>query len=61
MFNGEWGGAPMAVANSANGVATQATGSVDMKKGVPYTLCMIYGKTSGDASLRLEWDTKVGQ
>lgn len=57
VFNGEWGGAPMAVANSANGVATQATGSVDMKKGVPYTLCMIYGKTSGDASLRLEWET----
>lgn len=56
VYNGEWAGAPMAIANS-DGVQTQTTGSVDMKKGEPYTLCMIYSKTKGDASLRLEWET----
>lgn len=55
-FNGEWGGAPMAVADPNRGQSV-TTGSVDLVKGVPYTLCVIYGKNTGDAAMRIEWET----
>ena len=56
-LNGEWGGAPVAVVHAANAGHGTSTGSVDLKKGVPYQLCVIYTKGKGDASLHIDWTT----
>ncbi len=56
-LNGEWGGAPVAVVHAANAGHGTATGSVDLKKGIPYQLCVIYTKGKGDASLHIDWST----
>ncbi len=56
-LNGEWGGAPVAVINAGNAGQGMTTGSVDLRKGVPYTLCVIYTKGRGDASLHIDWST----
>lgn len=56
-LNGEWGGAPVAVVHAADAGHGTATGSVDLRKGVPYQLCVIYTKGRGDASLHIDWST----
>ena len=56
-LNGEWGGAPVAVVHAGNAGHGMTTGSVDLKKGEPYQLCVIYTKGTGDASLHIEWST----
>ncbi|MDP4201057.1 MAG: glycoside hydrolase family 3 C-terminal domain-containing protein [Bacteroidota bacterium] len=55
VYNNEWAGAPMAVADPGRGTGT-VTAAVDLKKGVPFHLCVIYSKGSGDAAMRIEWE-----
>jgi len=55
VFNNEWQGAPIALADKDRGNGT-ATATVDLKKGVPYHLCAIYAKQTGDAAFRIEWE-----
>ena len=47
----------MAVVHAADAGHGTATGSVDLRKGVPYQLCVIYTKGRGDASLHIDWST----
>jgi beta-glucosidase len=49
-------GAPIAVADPTRGEGT-VTANIDLKKGVPYRLCLVYTKGSGDAAIRVEWET----
>lgn len=55
-YNNEWAGAPIAIVdkNRNNGVETA---SLDMKKGQPYHLCLIYTRGTGDAAMRVEIET----
>lgn len=55
VYNNEWGGAPMAVADPGRGTGT-VTAAVDLKKGDPFHLCVIYTKGTGDAAVRIEWE-----
>ncbi|MCI1684434.1 MAG: glycoside hydrolase family 3 C-terminal domain-containing protein [Prevotella sp.] len=55
-YANEWSGAPMAIADPLRGIGT-VTASVDLKKGVPFHLCVVYNKGKGDAAIRLEWET----
>jgi beta-glucosidase len=55
VYQNEWTGAPIAIADKERGTGT-ATASVDLKKGEPYHLCVIYSKGSGDAAIRIEWE-----
>ncbi|MDP4275157.1 MAG: glycoside hydrolase family 3 C-terminal domain-containing protein, partial [Bacteroidota bacterium] len=55
-YNNEWAGAPMAIADPARGNGN-VTASVDLKKGIPFHLCVVYSKNIGDAALRIEWET----
>lgn len=48
-------GAPIAISNSGDKGVT--TASVDLKKGVPYHLNIIYVKGVGDSAIRVEWST----
>lgn len=55
-YNNEWGGAPIAIieSNRDNGIETA---NIDMQKGIPYHLCLIYTKGQGDAAMRVEIET----
>lgn len=55
-YNDEWAGAPIAIIESVknNGIETA---SIDIKKDVPYHLCLIYSKGKGDAAVRVEIET----
>ena len=55
VYNNEWAGAPMAIADPGRGTGT-VTAAVDLKKGVPFHLCVIYSKGTGDAAVRIEWE-----
>jgi len=55
VYNNEWAGAPMAIADPGRGTAT-VTAAVDLKKGVTFHLCVIYSKGTGDAAVRIEWE-----
>lgn len=55
VFNNEWAGAPMAIVDKDRGMGT-VTASVDLKKGVPFHLCTVFAKQSGDAAFRIEWE-----
>ncbi len=54
-YHDEWGGAPIAIADKGRGAGT-VTAAVDLKKGTPYHLCVIYAKGVGDAAIRIEWE-----
>lgn len=56
VFNNEWGGAPIAIAD-ANQNDGYVTATIDLKKGATYHPCIIYSKGKGDAAIRLEWET----
>lgn len=56
VFDGFFGGAPMAIADAGRGTGT-VTASVDLKKGVPFHLCVTYNKMIGDAALEILWET----
>jgi len=56
VYNNEWAGAPVAVADNGKGLNT-VTASIDLKKGVPFHMCVVYNKASGDAAARIEWET----
>lgn len=60
VYNNEWGGAPIAIADPGRGSGT-VTATVDLKKGSPYHLCVIYSKGTGDAAIRIEWETPKSQ
>lgn len=60
VYNGEWAGAPIAIADPNRGSGT-VTAAVDLKKGIPYHLCAIYSKGIGDAAFRIEWETPQSQ
>jgi beta-glucosidase len=53
-------GAPIAVADPSKGNGT-VTANVDLKKGIPYRLCIVYTKGSGDAAIRVEWEQPQSQ
>jgi beta-glucosidase len=55
-----YAGAPIAVADASKGNAT-VTADVDLKKGSPYRLCIVYTKGTGDASIRVEWEEPQSQ
>ncbi len=52
----EGGGAPVAVANTAQG-RPSATAVVDLQKGKPFDLRVDYTRQPGDAALSLTWET----
>ena len=56
VYNNEWAGAPVAIVDPKRGLSP-VTASIDLKKGVPYHLCIIYSKGIGDAAIRVEWET----
>lgn len=56
VYNNEWAGAPIAIADPGRGMGT-VTASIDLKKDIPYHLCIIYSKGVGDAAMRVEWET----
>ncbi|MCI1741714.1 MAG: glycoside hydrolase family 3 C-terminal domain-containing protein [Prevotella sp.] len=60
VYNNEWAGAPIAIADPGRGSGT-VTATVDLKKGSPYHLCVIYSKGTGDAAIRIEWETPKSQ
>ncbi|MGN0232034.1 MAG: glycoside hydrolase family 3 C-terminal domain-containing protein, partial [Muribaculaceae bacterium] len=55
-YNNEWAGAPIVIADPNSGTST-ATATLDIRKGQPFHLCMIYTRTSGDAAVRVEVET----
>lgn len=55
-YNNEWAGAPIVIADPNSGTST-ATATLDIRKGQPFHLCMIYSRTSGDAAVRVEVET----
>jgi len=56
VYNNEWGGAPIAIVENSrnNGIETA---NIDMKKGIPFHLCLIYSRGTGDAAIRVEIET----
>lgn len=60
VFVEEGGGAPIAVANRAEGRPT-ATAVVQMQKGKPFFIRIDYTRQPGDAALSLDWQTPSSQ
>jgi beta-glucosidase len=56
VYNNEWGGAPIAIADP-NQNDGYVTATIDLKKGATYHPCIIYSKNKGDAAIRMEWET----
>ena len=56
IYDGMFGGAPMAIADTDRGTGT-VTASVDLKKDVPFHLCIAYNKKVGDSALEVLWET----
>lgn len=56
IITAEDGGAPVLTANCAEGRSI-STAVVQMKKGHPFYLSLMYNRQPGDASLNLEWET----
>ena len=56
-YNGAWEGAPVVFIRGDRKIAGTPMGTVDLKKGQDYHLCIIYEKTEGDASLHVEYST----
>lgn len=54
VYNDEWGGAPVGVAGKSD---EPVTADFDLVKGETVRLCVIYVRTSGDAALRVEWQS----
>lgn len=55
-YNDEWDGAPIAIINPKKGTG-ETTADIDMKRGIPYHLCVIYTKDIGDTGIKIEWET----
>ena len=54
VYNNEWGGAPVGVAGKSD---EPVTADFDLLQGETVRLCVIYVRTSGDAALRVEWQS----
>lgn len=51
-YNNEWAGAPIAISPSNRGDVV--TANVEIRKGSPFHLCVIYTRGEGDAAIRIE-------
>ena len=58
VYNNEWAGAPIAIAEPDKNDG-YVTATIDMKKGTTYHPCIVYSKGKGDAAIRLEWETPM--
>lgn len=56
VYNNEWAGAPVTIAHPGKGEGT-VSANLDLKKDEMLRLCIIYRKDSGDAALRVEWQS----
>lgn len=56
VYNNEWAGAPVTIAHPGKGEGT-VSANLDLKKDVMLRLCVIYRKGTGDAALRVEWQS----
>ncbi len=56
-YNGSWEGAPVVFIRGDQKIAGTPMGTVDLKKGQDYHLCIVFEKTEGDASLHVEYST----
>lgn len=59
VYNNEWAGAPVTIAGKSNEPVT--TADLDLRKGETLRLCIIYQRSSGDAALRVEWQSPETQ
>ena len=51
-YNNEWAGAPISISPSNRGDVV--TANVEIRKGSPFHLCVIYTRGEGDAAIRIE-------
>lgn len=58
-YNNEWGGAPIAIIPTDKG--GEVTANIEILKDSPYHLCLIYNRGVGDAALRMEIESPVGE
>ena len=56
VFNNEWAGAPVAIADPSKGVG-RVSASLDLRKNEMLRLCIVYHKHVGDAAVRVEWQS----
>ena len=54
-YNNEWAGAPIVIQPSNRGGVV--TANIEIRKGNPYHLCVIYSRGIGDAACRIEIET----